>query len=315
MSTIREYNVAIGDKTYLITSDDDYLEQINKNGFELEMVPLFKVLASNSTTILDIGANIGCTALLFGKLAQEVYAFEPSPTTFSFLEKNITSSGLTNIFPKNIGLGTEPGEYPLTLAPSNRAVAFVSNQTQAGTGHIVEKIIIRPLDEVVQSLHLTKVDFIKIDVEGFEGQVLKGATQTLKTHQPIVVLELNHWCLNAFQRTSVPDFFDLLRSQFPILLAVDGSGYLDLYDESECHLVMYYHILKGRYPNIVAAFDEAQLRTFRQLYQPHFTPEIPEGPIFYPLSFREYLKRGMRKVASVFLKLGHHDRAEGKSSH
>jgi len=74
-----------------------------------------------------------------------------------------------------------------------------------------------------------------------------------------VVLELNHWCLNAFQRTSIPDFLDLLRSMFPILLAVDGSNYMDLHDTSESYIVMYNHILHMRFPNILAAFEEGQL--------------------------------------------------------
>lgn len=83
----------------------------------------------------------------------------------------------------------------------------MSNLTQASTGHTTEKIVIRQLDELVNSLELQDIDFIKIDVEGFERHVLRGATKTLSSNRPVCVLELNHWCLNAFQRTSVPEFF------------------------------------------------------------------------------------------------------------
>jgi hypothetical protein len=169
-----------------------------------------------------------------------------------------------------MGLGTEPGEYTLTFAPSNRSGGFVSNQTPAGAGYTVEKIAIRQMDEVLKSLNVSRVDFVKIDVEGFEGQVLRGAAQTLATNRPLVVLELNHWCLNAFQRTSVPDFFDFLRSIFPILLAVDSDSYLDLHDESESYNVMYHHIIHMRFPNILAAFDESRLDRFRSLYKHQF---------------------------------------------
>jgi FkbM family methyltransferase len=236
------------------------------------MVQLFRTLATDSEVILDIGANVGCTALLFGELSKTVYAFEPSPTTFTFLEKNIFRSGLRNVFPQNIGLGAEPGEYTLTFAPKNRSGGFVSNQTQASAGHTIEKIVIRRLDDVLKSLKVLRVDFIKIDVEGFEGHVLRGARQTLATYRPVVVLELNHWCLNAFQRTSIPDFFDLLRSIFPILFAVDGSNYLSLYDESESYGIMYQHIVHLRFPNILAAFDESRIGGFLSQYRHHFTP-------------------------------------------
>lgn len=263
---MKELKVDIGGKEYIITSDDDYLEYI-RNGFEPEMVKLFRSLASDSEVILDVGANIGCTAILFGELSNKVYAFEPSPTTFAFLEKNILRSGRKNVFPQNIGLGVESGQFTLTFAPSNRSGGFVSNQIQASVGHTVEKIVIQRLDEAVKSLNLQQIDFIKIDVEGFEGHVLRGGKQTILSNRPVVLLELNHWCLNAFQRTSIPDFFDLLRSIFPILLAVDGSNYMDLHDESDSYSVMYHHILQMRFQNIVAGFDESRLGRFRSLYK------------------------------------------------
>ncbi len=265
MKKLKEIQIDIGGKDFIITSDDDYLTQINKS-FEPDMVALFKILASNSEVILDIGANIGCTALLFGELAKKVYAFEPSPSTFSLLDKNVSKAKAGNIFPQNCGLGSEGGETTLTFSPSNRSGGFVSNQTQASSGHTVEKIIIKQLDEVVSSLKLNNIDFIKIDVEGFEGHVLRGAKQTLIDNKPAVVLELNHWCLNAFQRTSVPDFFDLLRSIFPIIYAVDGNNYLNLHDENESYLVMYHHILQMRFPNIVAGFDEKKFDQFKATY-------------------------------------------------
>lgn len=269
MKMTREIQVHIGDKKYFIESDDDYLDYI-KDGFEPNMVQLFKTLIRESDTILDIGANIGCTTILFGELCNKVYAFEPSPTTFAFLEKNISRSGLNNITLQNLGLGAVPGEYTLTYAPSNRSGGFVSNQAQASAEHAIEKIVIRQLDEVVNSLSLNKVDIIKIDVEGFEGQVLRGATRMLFSHKPTVVLELNHWCLNAFQRTSIPDFLDLLRSIFPVLIAVDGNNYMNLHDENDSYIVMYHHILHMRFPNIVASFSEDSLGIFKEMYQHQF---------------------------------------------
>jgi FkbM family methyltransferase len=267
--------VDIGGESFTIFSDDDYLSMI-VNGFEPDTVKLFRTLATGSDVVLDVEANIGCTALLFGELAKKVYAFEPSPTTFAFLEKNITHAALANVFPQNIGLGEESGEFPLTNWPSNRTGAFISTQTQASAGHVVEKVVIRKMDEFVKSMNLTNIDFIKIDVEGFEGHVLRGATEMLQQNKPVVALELNHWCLNAFQRTSIPDFFDLLRSIFPILFAIDGSAYLNLHDESYSYSysysysVMYHHIIHNRFRDIVAAFDESQISSFRSLYEHKF---------------------------------------------
>ena len=89
----------------------------------------------------------------------------------------------------------------------------------------------------------------------------------------MVLLELNHWCLNAFQRTSVPDFLDQLRATFPILLALDRSTYLDLHDEAESYVVMYRHILHSRYATLVGGFDEARFAGLRSEYRHEQTPQ------------------------------------------
>ena len=136
-----------------------------------------------------------------------------------------------------------------------RAGGFVSDQTAAIDGHSREEVTIHRLD----SLEVANVDFVKIDVEGFEGHVLGGAGRTLSRDRPNVLLELNHWCLNAFQRTSVPDFFDQLRSIFPALLAVDEAHIADLHDDTERYVAMYHHILHNRFKAIVGGFDAAAL--------------------------------------------------------
>jgi FkbM family methyltransferase len=270
MRAERRIRVDIGGIKYQIVSDDNYLDFI-KDGFDPELVMLLKTLASDCETIFDVGANIGCTAILFAGLSKRVHAFEPSKTTFRFLSENLKSSGLRNVTPHNVGLGLEPGEYPLTFHPSNRSGAFVSNHTRASSGHETESVVIKPMDEVVAVLKPSSVDFIKIDVEGFEGSVLRGGIQTISKYKPMVVLELNHWCLNAFQRTSLPDFFDFLRSIFPVLYAVDQSNYMDLHDESDRYIVMYHHIIHRKFPNIVAAYEVSRLNNFLSSYRHNFS--------------------------------------------
>ena len=109
-----------------------------------------------------------------------------------------------------------------------------------------------------ENLHL-----VKLDVEGFEQEVLEGASETIRVHRPTVILELNHWCLNAFRRRTVPDFFDFLRETFPVLRALDHDNRnpRDLHDNDQSYEVMHEHIVKFRYPTIVAGFDRAVAET------------------------------------------------------
>ncbi len=277
----------INGKPYSISSDDDYLDHV-EGEFEPEMVSLFKSLIQPTDTVLDIGANIGCTSLLFGDLARKVYSFEPSPTTHRWLVQNVRMAKLNNVEPINLGLGKDAGTFELTFAPNNRSGGFVSNLTNASEGHQVEQITIAKGDDFIREHQIAKVDFIKIDVEGFEQSVIEGLAETIAREQPIVALELNHWCLNAFQRTSVPDFFDFLRSVFPYLYAVDmryTSNLRDrlqrellpflydkkdaknLHDQNAAYHVMYRHILHGSsYPTLVGAFKPKQLSALSSMF-------------------------------------------------
>ena len=223
--------------TCAVSSDDDYLEHLG-HAFEPDMVNLFETLLKRDDIAFDVGANIGCTSLLFANLANKVFSFEPQPTTFQFLRDNVARSRFRNIDLHNCALGSQPAEAEITCAPSNRSGAFVSNKIKAGAGHLSERVVIKRLDDVFTNPNVPRVDFIKIDVEGFEKEVIAGARGVIREYQPIVVLELNHWCLNAFQRITVPDFFEYLMDTFPILLAVEGKSWLNIHDESDRYIVM-----------------------------------------------------------------------------
>ncbi|HEX8955746.1 MAG TPA: FkbM family methyltransferase [Burkholderiaceae bacterium] len=256
----------IGGKPYRIASDDDYLDHV-KGEFEPHMVKLFRGLIDPHHTIFDIGANIGCTSILFSDMGKRVFSFEPSPSTYAFLALNIDTAQCGNVTATNVGLGKEAGNFELTFAKSNRSGAFVSNVTSASQGHQIERIEIAKGDSFVTEHHIEKVDFLKIDVEGFERNVIEGLQETIRRDRPVVVLELNHWCLNVFQRTSVPDFLDFLRGIFPYLFAVDGDDARNLHDPDHAYHVMYHHIVGGlKYANLVGAFDRRQLERFASAY-------------------------------------------------
>lgn len=279
----KSIRIRIGDSTFRMVSDDEYLPSmrqgwkstivntiktiLGRNHFEPHTVRLFGALARKNDIVMDVGANIGCTVLLFAQVARQVHAFEPSPTTFRYLERNIAASGCSNIELYNLALGAKPGSSKIAYSPSNRAGGFISTHTQAGKGHVVETVQIETADTLVERAGIPRVDLMKIDVEGCERQVLEGATFLVRSNKPVVALELNHWCLNAFQRTSVPDFFDFLRSIFPIVYAVEGDTYADIHDPNDNYIVMYNHIIHFRYTTLIAGFDAQRFERFYQLYR------------------------------------------------
>jgi FkbM family methyltransferase len=257
-------SIAIGDGSYVMSSDDDYLEGLGAE-FEPSTVALLQVLVEDGDTVLDVGANIGCTTILFAQRAGRVYSFEPGRGTFKFLDQNVQASGHRNVVVENIALGSEEGDAELVWAPTGRFGATVSG-FGVPVGHVAEQIAIIRGDSYVAEHGIERVDFIKIDTEGYEREVIEGLRATIDRDRPVVCLELNHWCLNAFRRMSVPDFLDYLRSVFPVLYAVDLNEVRDLYDKDDTYAVLYEHIVQRKFPAIVAAFDLATLDNFLDRY-------------------------------------------------
>ena len=258
-------SIRIGDSIYFLSSDDDYLDAMGDN-FEPYMVELFRALIGPDDIVADIGANIGLTAILFSSLAQKVFAFEPSPSTYRILLDNFARANVTNVKPINLGLGAKQESLPITFARNNRSGGTVSNKIKFNKDHVTEEIQLDTLDRYFADYEI-KPNFLKIDVEGFEQYVIEGGRRFLENNKPIVVLEMNHFCLNVLQRITIPDYLDFMRNIFPFLYAVDtdNASIADLHDLEEAYFVMYEHVIRNRFPNLVGGFDTSVGQKLKEL--------------------------------------------------
>ncbi|RZZ89460.1 FkbM family methyltransferase [Pseudoxanthomonas winnipegensis] len=248
-------NIRIANSTYAVSSDDNYLDAMGDE-FEPHMVELFRILVGPNDVVADIGANIGLTALLFSGMAKQTYAFEPSPSTHSLLAENLARNRVSNVKSFNCGLGQKQERLTITFAANNRSGGYVSDKIRPEEGHITEQITIDTLDDFFVDRQPTPT-FLKIDVEGFEMNVISGAETFLATNKPIVVMEMNHFCLDVLQRVTLPDFLDFMRGVFPYLYAVDHDNrtVANLHHPESAYSVMHDHVVKQRFPNIVGGFD------------------------------------------------------------
>jgi hypothetical protein len=73
----------------------------------------------------------------------------------------------------------------------------------------------------------------------------------------MVVMEMNHFCLNVLQRITIPDFLDFMRSVFPYLYAIDTDNktIADLHQPDPAYMVMHEHVVRFRFPNLAGGFD------------------------------------------------------------
>jgi FkbM family methyltransferase len=152
--------------------------------------PLIRFLQSHHTegwTCLDIGANVGAVALALAKFvgpAGKVYAFEPGPPNQQRLRNNFALNPklLARTELLECGVGDQPGELWWAEEPGNPGNALLSAK---GT----HKIPVITLDAFLGDRKLDRVDFLKIDVEGMELQVMRGATKLLSTFHPAMYFE------------------------------------------------------------------------------------------------------------------------------
>lgn len=146
-----------------------------------------KLPAAKNSTVLDIGANIGNHTIFFAKMFQKVYAFEPNPVTYEVLKINSNFVSETkNIELFNFGLSDIDGTLPFFINHSN-----IGGSAIAENNETLENIIdvsVKKLDDLT-ILNDENVSLIKIDVEGHELKVLKGAKNTLCKNMPAILFE------------------------------------------------------------------------------------------------------------------------------
>ena len=156
--------------------------------FEKKEMDLCKEYISETSIVLDIGANIGLHSIYFSSLAKDgcIFSFEPSLTTFSFLVSNVAN--ITNIVPINLAISDE-GKIANFYHTSDNAYSSLMDTKRKEVVSVIKVPCMR-VDDVVSGLHLDRVDFVKIDVEGMEFEVLKGMVEVISKYQPVIFCEI-----------------------------------------------------------------------------------------------------------------------------
>lgn len=176
--------------------DDPYFERVNVYAAQNSILITEAIKVRPGAVIMDIGANIGVTAVIAHRAAdaRRYIAIEPSPRAFACLEKTGAANDIDGFTPIQCALGAEPGVIGLRerdyLAGSfldEDAPLLVSRST---------------VDLVVNDLGLDALDLIKIDVEGLEMDVLAGASETLERFAPTVVMEFSSYTLTTIGNAS-----------------------------------------------------------------------------------------------------------------
>ena len=162
--------------------------------YESNHIKFLSSIINPNGVFIDIGANIGAISLPLARLLPNltIYSIEASPKVFKYLNTNISQNNLKNIIPINRAINDADAD----------AIPFYSPDGQYGKGSFSAVFTKKPeyiecqrLDEFIAENKIANVDAIKIDVEGYEYQVLKGAKKLLNSAiaPKFIIMEYVDW--------------------------------------------------------------------------------------------------------------------------
>lgn len=152
-------------------------------------------LVSPGDHVVDVGANIGEVTLRLARAVGDgggVTSFEPNPAVYRALESNVAlNPGLMNrVSVHNLAVGSHEGVVEMTQPdPRNPGTMTIKSGGQTQKSQVVDvKVVV--LDEYLERINVPKVDMIKIDVEGFEMEVIRGSRTLIRKYKPKLLVEV-----------------------------------------------------------------------------------------------------------------------------
>jgi FkbM family methyltransferase len=204
---------------------------IGSGVWEPHVTAVFRELLSPGDVCVDVGASIGYFTLLASRLVGpegHVYAFEPAPDGYEALLANLRLNGVSNVTAQAAAVGAAEGLETLydAWAPSNIGAASMRHRPDARThdrrNREPTEVLVRPLTDLVPEAELARARLIKIDVEGYEAEVLRGLEPVYERGGgPALIVEI-HPTLAAEAPALVAEFG--ARNGLTAQLIVDRPG-------------------------------------------------------------------------------------------
>lgn len=175
---INRYGLKFSNRTPVNALQEIFVEKVYSS--YPEFIP------SKRETVVDVGAQYGDYSIFLAKYigVKKVYSFEPLVENYNIFTENIKLNNITNIEPYNIALGDKTSEVERGI---------LDNMISISESEMKSTIKIEKLDNIPS----IREDFLKIDVEGFEMEVLNGAIENIKVNMPKIIIEVHSYELKA----------------------------------------------------------------------------------------------------------------------
>ena len=226
--------------TYWIEQGDTlYYERLQHGQYQSTNWNFAQKLITSWNRCIDIGSNTAVNAIHYAKKFNTVECFEPTPLAQTLWKNTVRDNGVSNVTLHTSALGEYTGKTKIITHPRNgghnHLQHFDKNPRSRGTTKATVDVDVRTLD----SYQFDNVNFIKIDVEGYELFVLQGSLQTIKLNRPILQLELVEKQCRRFNysRSDIAKLFDSIdyrccskiNSWIDLRTHKEGRGEMDLF--------------------------------------------------------------------------------------
>lgn len=207
--------------------DEDILRQVRNGEYESDSVRIVASWHEDGAIGFDIGANIGLFLLSvlshYSFTNGHIFAFEPNPLTFCRLQCTIEANSLANrvtVMPLALSDRHGLSQFHVHIRRSCSGDGLLETGRAESAGVIL--VPSATLDEVMQSLKLPRLDWVKMDIEGAELWVLQGGCQTLRDHRPRILFEAHPENLAPYG-ISLGSIYEYLDGQEYRVLSCDGE--------------------------------------------------------------------------------------------
>jgi len=232
--------VVLDNKKFFYRKDDKYIGQrIALGKYEEYETKLFLSQIDKNKVVVDVGANIGYYTILAASRAKMVYAFEPDKNSFEILKKNIEINNFKNVKIFNKAVGNKNIKVGIITSKDN----FGDNKVKEGN-----EIDCMRLDDLID-----KADILKIDVQGWEPEVILGAKKIISKDKPILFLEYTP------SEYANDEMINFLKKNYGSIRSIDywyyvakkgiqidkKTGYVDLWIKKELSLIDYIESYKN----------------------------------------------------------------------
>lgn len=174
--------------------DSSYIPQILEEMYIKHIYAPY-LYGKTNLTIFDLGLNIGLFSMFASRFAKQIYAFEPAKESFEIAKKNIEENGLTNVKFYQKAIAKENGILDFWHADNTTMNSTLEVVTSKNTnGKTKESVEAIRLDDFVKQEGITRIDFMKMDIEGTECEVI--GSKSFENIVPILdalVVEYHEW--------------------------------------------------------------------------------------------------------------------------